>query len=101
MYILISITNLHKYCIILIVEKMRILYNIMVNVPFTLHVYQVKEVTLDKKVLERYIELEKQTRSSEGRNVIKTVKAKKEELEDLNQTVKQLQSHYEQCTKQT
>ena len=59
------------------------------------------QVKLDKHVLERYLELEKQIREAEGRNVIKTLKAKEEELNDLSATVKQLDDHYKQCVKQT
>ena len=56
---------------------------------------------LDKKVLERYLNLEKQAHAFEGKNVIKGLKVKKEELADLDQTCKQMEDHYKQCEAQT
>lgn len=64
-------------------------------------VSQVNEVKLDKKVLERYLELEAKTREAEGRNVVKTLKAKEEELVDLDTTVRQLEVHHKHCVQQT
>jgi len=51
--------------------------------------------------LEKYIELENASREYEGKNVLKNYKLKEDQLEDLKQTLKTLDSHYQECVKQT
>ena len=56
---------------------------------------------MDKKVLERYLNLEKQAHAFEGKNVIKGLKVKQEQHADLEQTCRQLEAHYSVCVKRT
>ena len=62
---------------------------------------QVKPVQLDRKALERYIQLEKEIHQCEGKNTLKALKAKEEQLKELEDNVSRLQAIYDECVKQT
>lgn len=66
-----------------------------------LFVVQVKKVKLDKKILEKYLSLEKQAHALESKNVIKGLAVKQEQFADLDTTCKQLETHYAECVQQT
>jgi putative protein kinase ArgK-like GTPase of G3E family len=56
---------------------------------------------LDKKTLERYLELEASARQMENDNVLKTLAAKEEGLKELEQIIKQQQANYDNLALQT
>ena len=62
---------------------------------------QVKPVQLDRKALERYVQLEKEIHQCEGKNALKALKAKEEQLKEVEDNVSQLQAVYDECVKQT
>lgn len=56
---------------------------------------------MDRKVLEKYLALEKETRQYEVKDVRKIYMVKEKQLLDLNETVKQLDQYHKQCVAQT
>ena len=60
-----------------------------------------KPVKVDREVLTQYINLEKQIHRLEGKNVLKAVKVKENELSDIDTRVKDLQDAFDASEKQT
>ena len=56
---------------------------------------------VDREVLTQYINLEKQIHRLEGKNVLKAVKVKENELSDIDTRVKDLQNAFDASEKQT
>ncbi len=62
---------------------------------------EVKAVKVDKSALERYVQLEKEIHASEGKNVLKALRAKEDQLKELEDNVARLQAVHDECVKQT
>ena len=63
--------------------------------------WQVNPVVMDRNVVDRYLQLEREIHQLEGKNVLKNAKVKQEEHRDLEETIKQLQHHHQQCVQKT
>ena len=73
----------------------------MVTVRVALPWLQVKKVKLDKHVLERYLELERQTRHLESKNVLKNYSLKQDQLKQFEANVKEYEENHKELAKQT
>ena len=51
--------------------------------------------------MERYVQLEKEIHRCEGKNALKALKTKEEQLKELEDNVSRLQAVYDECAKQT
>jgi len=60
-----------------------------------------KKVKLDKQILEKYLDLEKQIRQLESKNVLKNYEMKQNQLRDFEDTVKVYEQRHQECIKRT
>ncbi|KAK2167467.1 hypothetical protein LSH36_27g03035 [Paralvinella palmiformis] len=62
---------------------------------------KMKKVKLDKQILEKYLDLEKQIRQLESKNVLKNYEMKQNQLRDFEDTVKVYEQRHQECIKRT
>ncbi|XP_064645995.1 putative mediator of RNA polymerase II transcription subunit 26 isoform X3 [Lineus longissimus] len=61
----------------------------------------VAQVEITKEILQRYVELEKKTHELEDQNIVKSLKMKTEQLNEIKLNVEMYEKQYAQCVEQT
>ena len=56
---------------------------------------------LDRQALERYVTLEREIHKCEGKNTLKALRAKEEQLKELEDNRQRLEAVFNECVKQT